>query len=64
MWSAAAATEAEATVIRAPGDGVSPSVLLSTPQAQYLFNVPEGEATPLSPRALPDATAAQWSPVL
>jgi hypothetical protein len=42
MWSAAAATEADATVICAPGDGVPPSVLLSTPQAQYLFNVPEG----------------------
>jgi hypothetical protein len=52
MWSAAAATEAEATVICAPGDGVSPAVLLSTPQAQYLFNVPEGEAHSL-PRNFP-----------
>ena len=58
--SAAAAMEAEATVICAPGDGVPPAVLLSTPQSQYLFNVPEGEAQSL-PRTLPDATA-QWSP--
>ena len=47
-WGAPPMSFFEATLVTAPGDGVAPAVLLSLgaarPQAQYLFNVPEGFA--------------------